>query len=120
MIHNMANTSFTVVPDTNIVVASEKSTRSSSPNKEFFERWGHDEFELLYSDDTLLEYIEKLREKGIEEESIKKLIRAILKLGREVLIEAFYSFSVCKPLDFLCELRRELTTLKNDEFQMGI
>ncbi len=131
----MVRISFKVVPDTNVVVASEKSTRSTSPNKELFERWRNGEFELLYSDDTLLEYIEKI-------------IRALLKLGREVRIEfyhlplypidpddiafllcaengeathlvsydthlkdiaAFYSFKVCKPLNFLFELRRELT-----------
>ena len=119
----------------------------SSPNKEFFERWKNDEFDILYSDDTLLEYIEEMREKKIPEEIIKKLIRAILELGRNVhiiffhlpfypvdsddigfllcaengkathivsydshlkAIEPFYSFKVCKTLEFLFELRREL------------
>jgi len=82
----MAKTSFKVVPDTNVLIASEKSISESSPNKEFFERWRNEEFDILYSDDTLLEYIEKMREKDIPEEIIKKLIRAILELGRNVYI----------------------------------
>ena len=82
-------TSFRVVPDTNVVIASQKSTSESSPNREFFDRWKNDEFEILYSDDTLLEYIEKMRELHISEEIIRKLIRAMLELGRHVSI-VFY------------------------------
>jgi len=55
-------TSFKAVPDTNIVIASEKSKFGSSPNREFFERWRNCEFKILYSDDALLEYIEKMIE----------------------------------------------------------
>ncbi len=82
-------TSFRVVPDTNVVIASEKSRSESSPNREFFDRWRNDEFEILYSDDTLLEYIEKMRELNVSEEIIRKLIRAILELGRHISI-VFY------------------------------
>jgi len=77
-------TSFKVVLDTNVVIAFEKSTSESSPNIELFDRWRNDEFEILYSDDTLLEYIEKLRELNIPEEIIKKLIRALRELGRYI------------------------------------
>ena len=85
-------TSFRVVPDTNVVIASEKSTSKSSPNKEFFDRWRNDEFEILYSDDTLLEYIEKMRELNISEEIIKKLIRAMLELGKYISIVFYHLF----------------------------
>ncbi len=47
-----------VVPDTNIFIAAQKSTNPSSPNKEFFERWQQAGFDLLFSDDTLHEYVE--------------------------------------------------------------
>ena len=47
-------TLFSAVPDTNVVIASQKSTSDSSPNKEFFDRWRTDEFEILHSDDTML------------------------------------------------------------------
>ena len=78
-----------MVPDTNVVIASEKSTSESSPNREFFDRWRNDEFEILYSDDTLLEYIEKMRKLGIPEEIMRKLVCATLELGRHVSI-VFY------------------------------
>jgi predicted nucleic acid-binding protein len=143
----MIKTSFKVVPDTNVLLASEKSTNLTSPNKEFFERWRDEEFELLYSENTLLEYIEKMREEGVSEKSIRKFIRAIFELGHEVYImfyhlphypidpddiafllcaengdathllsydkhlqdlDCFYFFKVCKPLDFIFELRKEL------------
>jgi len=137
---------FRVVPDTNVFLASEKSVHASSPNKEFIERWKRDEFDVLYSDDTLLEYIAKLREKGINEASVKMLLNSLFELGREVRIdvyhlpfypidaddiafllcaengrathivtydrhlkavEQFYEFTICKPVEFLQELRRQ-------------
>ncbi len=89
MNQNFIKTSFSVVPDTNVVIASQKSTSESSPNREFFERWRNDEFEILYSDDTLFEYIEKLRYLGIPEEIMRKLVYAVIELGRHVSI-VFY------------------------------
>ncbi len=86
-------TSFKAVPDTNIVIASEKSKSGSSPNREFFERWRNCEFKILYSDDTLLEYIEKMKEKDVPEEIIRKLIKSILKLGQYIQI-VFYHLPV--------------------------
>ena len=84
---------FKVVPDTNIVIASEKSSSKSSPNIEFFNRWKNNEFEILYSDDTLLEYIEKMKELNISHETIKKLIRSMFELGIQVKI-IFYHLPV--------------------------
>lgn len=80
---------FRAVPDTNIVIASQKSRSEFSPNREFFDRWKNGEFAILYSDDTLLEYIEKMRELNIPEDVIKKLICALLELGSRISI-AFY------------------------------
>ena len=57
---------FQTVPDTNIILASS-SKNPKSPNREYFERWLYrQEFDLLYSDDTLHEYIEKLEPKPLE------------------------------------------------------
>lgn len=79
-----------IVPDTNIFIAAQKSISPTSPNKEFFERWYQAEFELLFSDDTLHEYVEKLAELGIAEQTIKKLVQAILALGVEIEIVTFH------------------------------
>jgi predicted nucleic acid-binding protein len=59
----MAKTYLKSVPDTNILLAAEMRPSSASPNKEYFARWRNEEFTVLYSEDTLLEYIKKLREK---------------------------------------------------------
>jgi predicted nucleic acid-binding protein len=89
-----------------VVVAAEKSPHQKSPNKEYLRRWLADEFELLFSDDTLHEYIEKMEEKQVSETAIHQLIGAILELGKPVEIE-FFHFPVY-PVDvddiafFLC------------------
>lgn len=83
-------TSFKAVPDTNVIIAAEHRPGATSPNREFIERWKNAEFEMLYSQDTLLEYIQKLREKRISEISIKQLIQAIFELGSEVLIQFYH------------------------------
>jgi len=82
-----------VVADTNIVIASEKSISDTSPNKEFFDRWKKYEFDILYSDDILLEYIEKLRHFNVPDELIKKLIIQLLNLEFLILIDIkFFTF----------------------------
>lgn len=86
----MAKSPLSTVPDTNILLASEMSPGSSSPNKEFFERWKDDEFSLLYSTDTLLEYVKKLREKGLPEDRIEIFLSALLAVGISVYIEYYH------------------------------
>ena len=63
----MPKTDLRSVPDTNVLLASELSAGPTSPNREFFDRWKSDEFFVLYSWDTLREYIAKLRGKNIFE-----------------------------------------------------
>lgn len=137
-----------VVPDTNILLAAENSKNSSSPNKELLNRWLHDEFTFLYSDDTVSEYVAKLQQYHVPEARIKQLLRFILTFGEPVAIAFYhppnypsdpddiafvlcaengqathiitydahlldidhlYSFNICKPIDFLQELRVEAT-----------
>jgi len=86
----MPKTRLRTVPDTNILLASEISGHPSSPNKEFFTRWKADEFRVLFSRDTLYEYIKKLREKQVSEVSIKRFLVALLHLGTEVEIEFYH------------------------------
>jgi hypothetical protein len=37
-----------VVPDSNVIVASQRSPHPASPNRELLERWRRNEFRLLY------------------------------------------------------------------------
>lgn len=83
-------THLTTVPDTNIILASSKSPSDTSPNLEYFERWIKREFKLLYSQDTLYEYAEKLYEYNIDEAIIEKIITSITQLGELINIEYFH------------------------------
>ncbi len=86
----MAGTSLRTVPDTNILLASRIRAAPNSPNAEFFARWRKDEFAVLYSWDTLREYIEKLREKGISEHLTKGFVRNLVENGVRVHIDHFH------------------------------
>ena len=50
---------YQVVLDTNIIIAAYRGGERS-PNKEILKLWKDQEFDLLYSDDVLTEYAEKL------------------------------------------------------------
>ncbi|MBF0202318.1 MAG: PIN domain-containing protein [Desulfamplus sp.] len=83
---------FRTVPDTNIILAST-SENPKSPNREYYERWLYgEEFDLLYSDDTLAEYALKLKTGhfNVPDEKIEELISHILILGVNVDIDFFH------------------------------
>jgi len=82
----ITKTSFRVVLDTNIFVASYLSKNEKSPNREIIKRWLEDEFTLLYSEGTIVEFIEKLREKGIEQNLIVELIANISMLAENIFV----------------------------------
>lgn len=76
-----------IVLDTNVILASFFSSDPGSPNKEILRRWEKGDFTLLYSDDILLEYEEKLADKGIDEEAAAELIALLLLLGENIFIQ---------------------------------
>ncbi len=80
---------FQTVPDTNIVISAQFGS-PQSPNKEYFRRWKKYEFNVLYSKDTLLEYIEKLTEFGVSEEETEEYLGSFLELGVPVEIDYFH------------------------------
>ncbi len=82
-------TKFRTVPDTNVIIASQNAS-ATSPNREYFARWANDEFVLLYSEDTLHEYIRKLTERGVPQEIIQKLLVSLMALGEKVFIQFFH------------------------------
>ena len=82
--------SYRTVPDTNVVIASEKSSNPNSPTVEYFRRLRGRQFEILYSDDTLSEYILKLKELGISDDRIQTLLELVLMLGVYVPIQTYH------------------------------
>ena len=62
------------VLDTNVFVAAFLARRPESPTRELLNRWRQNEFELLYSDDLLVEIVEKLHQKGFSERLIASFV----------------------------------------------
>ena len=78
------------VLDTNVVLPAHHSAGSASPNRELLERWGRREFMLLYSDDVLVEYAEKLLEHGASEPDVRAYLARVQAFGEWVGIEVFH------------------------------
>ena len=83
-------TPFVTVPDTNVVLASHLSKGAASPNKEYFERWKNKEFELVYSEDTLGEYLTELLEHGVPQTEAKAFITRLRRLATYVEIQFYH------------------------------
>ncbi|MBC7819032.1 MAG: PIN domain-containing protein [Planctomycetaceae bacterium] len=88
----MANSppAFRAVLDSNVLVAAQRSADPLSPNRELIERWKANEFTLLFSRDTLLEYAEKLLVLCANREDAIAFIALISALGEAVEIEFFH------------------------------
>lgn len=82
---------YRAVLDINVVLASYLSKSEDSPNKEIIQRWELGQFDVLWSYDTLSEYITKLKEKNVAEQLIIKFISQFIAFGEEVKI-IFYHY----------------------------
>ena len=80
---------FRTVPDTNVIIAAHKPS-GKSPNKEYIDKWLGDKFVLLYSKDTLCEYIEKLFDKKVPKDLVERFAMHLATLGEEVYIKYFH------------------------------
>lgn len=67
--------------DTNIFVAAHLSKNPDSPTAELLKRWRQNEFELLYSDDLLVEIEEKFSARGISDEHKDSLLAELRDLA---------------------------------------
>jgi putative PIN family toxin of toxin-antitoxin system len=76
--------------DTNIFVAAYLSKNPQGPTMELLRRWRQEEFELLYSDDLLVEIDEKFSARGIADEYKDSLLVELRDLATYVEV---------KPLD---------------------
>ncbi len=62
----MTKTRFRIVIDTNVLISSQLSKSSESPNKEIFQKWRNNQYDVLWTEDILNEYINKLKYFRIE------------------------------------------------------
>ena len=81
---------FRAVLDTNVVLAAHRTENPRSPNREVLDRWGRREFALLYSDDVLVEYAEKLAEHGINDGEVRAFLARVRVFGEWVGIEFYH------------------------------
>ena len=70
--------------DTNVFVSAFLSRNPTSPTQELVRRWQADEFILLICDALLDEIIEKLLEKGIEQEQVIEFLALLEQLAEWV------------------------------------
>jgi len=78
------------VLDSNVLVAARRSAHPRSPNRELLDRWQANEFTLLFSRDTLHEYVEKLLALSVGRADVVDFIALISALGEAVEIEFFH------------------------------
>lgn len=81
---------FSFVPDTNVVLAAAKSSKSGSPNREILEAWRDGKCQLLFSRDTGMEYVEKLLHMGWSPEAVVSWLARLELLGESVEILWFH------------------------------
>lgn len=89
--------------DTNIFVAAYLSKNPNSPTMELLRRWLQGEFELLYSDDLLVEIDEKFSARGINDEHKDDLL---------VELRDFATYVKVKPSD----VKSVITADPDDDF----
>ena len=87
--------------DTNVFVSALLSRNPTSPTQELIRRWRNDEFDLLVSQALLEELVEKLQERGIEQDQIQELLTTISRLAQWVDVpqEAVVSVVAADPDD---------------------
>ena len=81
---------FRIVLDTNVVLAHVRAKSDDSPNKEIIHRWARGEFDVLWTQDVLNEYIDKMKEFGVSEDKIIKFVSQFIQFGEAVEIEFFH------------------------------
>ncbi len=83
-------TALRCVADTNVLLASERSTSPKSPNREIRTRWLQGEFALLVSDDILLEYNEKFHAHQFTRAMIVRLLGFLFQSAEFVPIATYH------------------------------
>jgi predicted nucleic acid-binding protein len=104
-----------VVLDTNVVLAAHRSEAATSPNREILTRWKAGEFLLLYSEDVLIEYVEKLLLLGTPAAKLEEFVTMIGGIGERVAIRSYHLRRYPSDADdiafVLCALNGEATHL---------
>ena len=74
------------VLDTNVPIAAHLSRNPRSPTIELLARWRNGEFTQLYSDDMLVELLEKLQARRIAQEASDLYLADLIAFGEHVVV----------------------------------
>jgi putative PIN family toxin of toxin-antitoxin system len=74
------------VLDTNVPIAAHLSRNPASPTMELLERWRSGQFVQLYSDDMLVELIEKFQARKIGPDASDRYLADLITLGEFVIV----------------------------------
>ena len=77
-----------MVLDTNVFVAAYLARNPRSPNREVIQRWLKGEFVLLTASEIILEIVDKLLEKKVDQQKILRLITNLLFLAESIELHA--------------------------------
>ncbi len=72
--------------DTNVVIAALLSRNPRSPLVELIRRWREGEFELLYCEELLSEYHEKLTAKSIQADKARRFLDDLISKGTSIVL----------------------------------
>jgi len=79
-----------LVPDTDVILAAQLSQDEQGVKRELFRCWRRGEFEIAYSEDTLLENAEKLLARQVDTEVISDFLGLLRVLGRSTTADVFH------------------------------
>ena len=74
------------VLDTNVPIAAHLSRNPNSPTIELLNRWRGGQFTQLYSDDMLVELVEKFQSRRIAPEASDRYLADLITLGEHVIV----------------------------------
>lgn len=75
-----------VVLDTDVIIAALRSDNPHSPTVELLDRWARNDYSLLYSDDLLAEYADKLSKRSVPPILIRAFLSRIMEKAEYVLV----------------------------------
>ena len=75
-----------VVLDTDVIIAALRSDNPHSPTVELLDRWARNDYSLLYSDDLLAEYADKLSKRSVPPVLIRAFLSRIMEKAEYVLV----------------------------------
>ena len=73
-----------------VVLAYVQTKSDDSPNKEIIQRWAKEEIDVLWTEDVLNEYVNKMKDFSVSEDKMIKVVSQFIQFGEVVEIKFFH------------------------------